>query len=438
MEVYDFEEISKLSYLSSKQGKKLITFLKKLNSSTFIVEENYIDTYYMIDYSKFHSRTFNAPPRVTTRIHFFRNKPFEKDSDLTAFLKKGNGKNIEALNGNYIGFVVVKPIKNELGYEIIGRTIIDPYEDSEKQNIKYLVVKKHSSLYGIPLDIQGLPYQTQDTMVCACATVAIWTSLHPLNKLFNFPIYSPCEITEKAVKTPSTFRSFPSSGLSLQQMIYFFKTEGLDIEPLRIRNFKQELLVSATFIEDAIKAFLHCNLPIIATLTLKQDDKEDNYHAVVISGYKKDSKGQIKEIYVHDDGIGPYTETKPIDNLGSWSNDWLTDGKKNEILLDRLIIPIYPKIRLTFAKIHRIFEEYKEKAKNVEDLSLDLFLTQVEEYKEFLLKFPIKNKDKTLKKPLPKFLWVVRGRYKKYPIFDDIYDATSVFPEKVHDIEYVY
>ena len=294
MYVYSFGSVNKLSYLSSKQGQNIIKFLSKLNASTVVVEEEYIDKHYLIDYSKFHSRSFNAPPRETTRLHFFRNTPFSKDNDLKQFLLKSNDKKITALNNNYIGFVVVKPIKNQSGHRIIGRTILNPYVENGKHNMKFQVVEKHSSLFGIPLRVESLPYQTQDTMVCACATVAIWTTLYPLNKLFHFPIYSPCEITELAVKTPSTFRSFPSSALSLEQMICFFKLEGLDVEPIRIRNKNDELIVTPDFIENAIKSFLHCNLPIIATLTLKRDGQGDTYHAVVISGYEKDKKDKIK------------------------------------------------------------------------------------------------------------------------------------------------
>jgi len=438
MYVFDFKTVYGLPHLLSKQGQNIIKTLEALNASTLIIENDYIDKYYMIDYSKFHSRSFNAPPRETVRLHFFRNKPFSNDSDLDKFLLECDEKKIKPLNDNYIGFVVVKPIENKSGHKIIGRTIIDPYVEKGRENITYQVVKKTASLFGVPLTVKGLPYQTQDTMVCACATVAIWTALHPLDELFHFPTYAPCEITEIAVKTPSTFRSFPSSSLSLEQMISFFKSQGLDVESLRIRNDRDELIVESDFIERAIKAFLYCNLPIIATLTLKKTGEEDSYHAVAISGYKNDESGKIIELYVHDDGIGPYTITTPVGDLSSWTNQWITEQKCSEVLLDRLIIPIYPKIRLTFTKMQNVFQEYIKKNKHPDELSLCLFLIQVEEYKECLLKSNIENKIEKLKKPFPKFLWIVRGKYKEYPLFDDIYDGTSVFPKQIDNVNYTY
>jgi hypothetical protein len=269
-------------------------------------------------------------------------------------------------------------------------------------------------------------------MVCACATVAIWTALHSLNKSFGVPISSPCEITERAVTTPSVFRSFPSSSLSLEQMIYYIKSMGLDAELIDFQ--KQTPQIANSMMEHAIKSYLHCELPIIATLTLKKKGTLVGYHAVIISGYKCDKNGMITKLYVHDDQIGPYTETTPISSLIKWKNEWITEYKFSDISVDELIIPVYPKIRFTFGRIYKIFIH---QSNNSNPFKLSLFLIQVKEYKKYLINEKISNKKKILNEEMPRFLWIIRGTYSNKTYFDRIYDGTSVFKKKLFNVIYI-
>jgi len=96
-------------------------------------------------------------------------------------------------------------------------------------------------------------------------------------------------------------------------------------------------------------------------------------------------------------------------------------------LVEKLIIPIYPKIRLSFYIIYKLFLDCKrDSEKHNEPKSPDLFLTELNPYKEFLWKQSFKDKMDIICKPFPHFLWVIRTYRDMNMDIDFIFDGTSV------------
>jgi len=107
-------------------------------------EKKYIDKDYMIDYQKFYSRAFELIERTTKRIPFLMNIFLKWN--LKKYFSKGN---YEQFKKSYLGFVVVKEI----------------FEDTKKEGNKerfFIYEKYHASLFGIPLNVDSLPFQDQD------------------------------------------------------------------------------------------------------------------------------------------------------------------------------------------------------------------------------------------------------------------------------------
>ncbi|NJD52591.1 MAG: hypothetical protein FIB07_06950 [Candidatus Methanoperedens sp.] len=135
---------------NSKQSQYLNRYLATLKAKTVIVEYNYIDKDYFLDYSYFYSRSFESHERFTTRLHFFSKsfskqrfrKLFERDEEIEDLLKN-----------SYLGFVVVKPIKQR-NEPFIGRTLLKTYPkyDGNEQR-HYLTNSYPVSLFGFPLTI---------------------------------------------------------------------------------------------------------------------------------------------------------------------------------------------------------------------------------------------------------------------------------------------
>lgn len=440
-------------------------------------------------------------------------------------LNKGDEIFFEKLNSSYLGFVVIKPIKNAIGHRLIGRTILKKYPDvsnnKESKDLLQIGDKHCVSLFGIPLKINSLPFQPQDSAVGACATAACWTALHPLNTLFGVQKYSPFEVTEKSVSFPSLEeRNFPNAmGLTLLQMKSYFNSINLETEFIDIEKIQKLKPYNYTddVVTDAVKAYTSMGLPIIATIILFKDECLFNWneipgkdngrliefliqkfgidwanaariekiedgrtirltdennslslninneetkvnlkinglitdefivkmengrlniykknifgrHAVVISGYRQEN-GIIKELYIHDDQIGPYSQVFPVGNFIRWRNEWTEFYGCSEILVYKLMVPIYPKIRLSFNSIYQRFLKKKRTLENrPEELIPKLYLMQVKEYKKFLLKKTFDKKEMILERPFPRFVWIIRLYFHNTPIQDYIYDGTSLYP----------
>jgi len=124
---------------------------------------------------------------------------------------------------------------------------------------------------------------------------------------------------------------------------------------------------------------LDTDLPAIACIQLRGKSVNPDLHAVVISGYRDDNNGNLKELYVHDDQIGPYSKVCPKYNDGDfsfWRNEWITKNGYKDIFVDKLLIPIYPKIRLSFNNLYEVFLDIKDTGQNAE-----LFLKEIKSYK---------------------------------------------------------
>lgn len=414
MKVYPFDQIYG-DMGKSSQGAYLYRYLKKLNAKTVVVESDYIDKDYLLDYSNYYARSFEPIDRFTKRLHIF-SETFSEEAFKKIFELDEKMSNV--LINSYLGFIVVKPIRDpKQGNEcFIGRTILQTYPKQDTEESRFFITNNYKvSLYGLPLFIKSLPYQTQDNMVSKCATTAIWVSLHALNSLFGTQTYSPFEITQTSVLFPAYGeRNFPSTGLSIYQMKDFFNSIGMDTEYINIEN--SPLIIQKKIVSDAVKAHLNLGLPIIACIRIKKRTNVQ-FHAVVISGYRYDNDGNLKELYVHDDQIGPYSKVTPKNNnddFSYWMNEWISEYGWEEIFVTGLIIPIYPKIRMSFNYIYEAFLNAKNTDENIE-----LFLTELNSYKMFLLKQSFKDKYNILTSKFPRFLWVVRNKNKKMDILID-------------------
>jgi hypothetical protein len=421
---------------NSQQAKYIYRYLHALMAETCVLEKRYIDKDYMIDYQKFYSRSFNKIRRFTRRLHFFSQAFSSKD--FQAKLEKNETGDIRK---SYLGFVIVKPIPDEEGNWLLGRTLLRPYPERDEHSKRRCIHSKHPvSLFGIDLEIDSLPFQVQDKGVSACATIALWTAFSALYHLFRLPERAPAEITEASTKLPSEARIFPQGGLSLEQMITCIRSAELDVEI--ITQVDEEVVATAT------KAYIDIGIPLIAALRLaiKPEERQPNgpeaeYHAAVIVGYRLNEKGKLVELYVHDDQIGPFSKAEPIGNLTIWKNEWLSpESKFNEVKLEKLLIPIYHKMRLPWLAMYDFHTTY-EKDAQLMNCEVDLHLTTVQKYKAYLLKskYPVIDKSLALKEFLPRFVWVERFHQvgnEEAPLFDHVFDGTAIYPEIVLNVSY--
>jgi hypothetical protein len=418
----------------SRQARYIYEYLTDLKARTIVVEEKYIDKNYLIDYQKFYSRSFEPIKRFTTRLHFFCGAfSAEKFKHILE-----NNKTSDL--GDYLGFVVVRPIEGADRKPLIGRTLLSTYPDTT-DGLKRVYVKAENSvsLFGIPLSVKSIPFQAQDQGVSACATVALWTTLQSLIHVFGVQERSPAEITEIATEFPSQSRVFPQAGLSLNQMLTCIRLTDPDLDVETINTDFGVKSIKASIddkIATAVKAYTtFAGIPLIGTLKLSKR-RETDYHAVVIDGYQSDADGKVTELYVHDDQIGPYSRVKPDPDFRCWKNLWNKQGYK--VQLEHLLVPIYHKIRLPFSAI---YDHYlgKKKDLNRSPFSVQLYLTTVQAYKRTLIeRKPFKWKTRVLETNMPHYIWVERTVMKgsPEPIEDDVFDGIAISLRKLTSVEY--
>ncbi len=415
----------------SDQADYVLRYLDddEIKAKTCIEESKYIDKDFIIDYQMFHCRSFEDVTRITKRFHFFANEFYL--IDLNEALKSNDTEFFEELNKQYLGFAVVKPLNGPDDEPIIGRTLLKPYPDKGK---RYFVKETYLvSLFGINLEIESLPYQSRDERVSACATISLWSALHPLKDAFETPRHSPAEITEISCSSPDDARKFPPTGLSLEQMINYIRRIGLDIEILNLTNSTNDIGA-----QHFVRTYIDAGLPIIAALRLKRGAIKNQGHAAVISGYKLDDHRRLSELFVHDDVFGPYLKVLPDPNFLKWHYEWQDLKHYEEVKLDKLLVPIYPKIRTNFARMHTEYFSVNKKLREKlgDGHYCELSLTTLRDYKESILKISMNEKLNILTMHLPRFLWVIRHYENDKLIGDGIYDATSVYVKRLAYAEF--
>jgi len=435
LEIYTIEDCNFYSVLCGEtdNAKYILRYIrsKEIEAEFVVVEKNYIDRDFCVDYSKYYSSSHTKVSRTCRRIHFFK-KP--QSGNLEELFKSPKGT--EVLQELYCGFTVIDGI-----YEVkgglrghIGRTVLPTYcghkEGCEKRGGRsffHAYVQK-VSLFGHELKLTSLPFTTKDEDVGMCATAALWVAQFPLVERHGGNRFSQYEITDAASRIGlgmSGGRRFPA-GLFDEQMTGYLYEKGYEVESLKADETQKEL------VSEAIKTFVNAKVPVIASLSLyKAEYDEPDGHAVIISGYSLDANGKLDGVYVHDDNVGPYARVKFENGV----NDWKYKGGEYEeyrsIKLDALIVPLYPKIKLSYLPV---LKEGKIYSKQLNNAPYEIMLIEGKDYKKEVLRenYTLFNLEDGLDRTqavkemlLPRFIWVVRCTYKGYKL-DFLLDSTSI------------
>jgi hypothetical protein len=359
---------------------------RELKCQTIIVEYNYTDLDYLDDFAFYHVRCHEKYKSVCTRLHFF-SKRLTEQKFLKLLDLPQKDKQVTEINKFYLGFIVVRPLPKT----IVGRTILSP---PKIENMTYFCTKQYSAnLFGLQFLIpNSLAFQQQDRAVAACATIALWSAFHKVSELFVTSLPKASTITKSATASYSEQRSFPSSGLTIQQMRNAITSLGLETQ------IQQGNL---TELMPAIYAYMNMNIPIILNISIveKKGDEECKYigeHAITLVGYKNGDRHNdlldfsginiknnfISHLSVHDDQIGPFallsvvhqnenqettqlfntlfdnfnvpdSGTKKLrKNRDSILLSYENDDEKLFFIASGLLIPIYAKIRVSFTDIY--------------------------------------------------------------------------------------
>ena len=455
-------EGSKNQILNKHHFICLENYFASIKTSTIVVEKNYINREFLEDYASYYVRSFNNYERKCTRLHFF-SADFDKDQFKQALRNDALGlQSTELQNEGYHGFIVLK----KLPKTIIGKTCLKTYPSD---GFRYFpAIRKYKvNLFGIPLEIESLAYQEQDSIVAACASSAIWSALHGTGILFQHSLPSPVEITRSATKHfPFSNRHFPNKGLTPEQMALTIREVGL--EPYLYNAETYDGLKATLY------AYLKGKIPVILGYAVWDTNNNSNTnpakfigkHAVLISGFsingplKNEFNGipnlsltssRINKIYVHDDQIGPFAKMEfnnsPIYyNLGNCIEGIDTTARdvnravdKIKALPEMLIIPLYHKIRISFDLILKVVNSFNEILKTInrnptlptiEMFEWDIYLSKIQDFKKKIFEDSLivgeGYKESILTREYPRFIWRAIGLRKGGRMIEFIFDATDI------------
>jgi hypothetical protein len=467
--------IDKSAVRAQRQPNYLYRYLSHLATKMIVAENRYTDRDYLDDYACFYVRSFEDYPRHTRRVHFFSEQlsPVEL-ADVFA----GSRDDLkDELMKSYNGFVVARP----LPVAIVGRTILKPYE-ADGLGHDYPVTRAfpvtrayEPNLFGIALPMkQSLAFQQQDTVVAACASVALWSAFHKTQRLFDSLRPSPSSVTRLANAVRGSGREMPSHSLTPEQMGQAILSVGLEPEYVEVNP--------DTPLSSLLYGYASMGIPVVLLVYMK--DQKPGFHAVTVVGYafpsepREASSGQeshepagrirykardTKWFYVHDDNIGPFAymliEQTPAESKDTAANGeaaeyfesapytleagWYEGDERRAIKCAPMvaIIPVDPLIRLTFLGLHKwldycveIFENYtSELDADVAELVWDVRLQRTNDLKTEIRSI-VKNcplASTVLIKDYPLYIWrttVAHQNVKLFDIFADASEVDTAFP----------
>jgi len=375
---------------------------------TIVVQKKYTDRDYLEDFAAYYVRCLPKYDSRCYRLHFF-NLQFDDAELQKACFKQSVVLNVDSLNENYLGFIVIKPLPERF----IGRTCLKTF--LHEGHRYYPATRQYEvHLLGFNLCVNSLAFQEQDTVAAACATSALWSIFHGTGKLFHHQIYTPVEITKRATEQiPCLDRDIPNHGLAPLHICSAIKKIGLEAElltPSTERAFKS-----------VIYAYLKCGIPLLLgaelfDLSVPNKPESKGYHAVAVTGYSMDTaqvsqqskhdiiltSSNIDKIYVHDDGIGPFARLtfRKMPSMGNivLDSSWRgINGKMGSVIFvpQWIGLAVYHKIRIRFErpileyliKFEAVLELLRNSGliKSLQKPEWDVFLTTENQLKTDLL-----------------------------------------------------
>jgi len=465
------------------QARYIYRYLDSLGAETMIIEPEYIDRDYVDDFVSYYARCFEPYDMHCIRIHFFKSlrelvsvfsiagihtpshirnriKNIPLQPRLVENLLIGGASSREChsksflseLNKAYLGFLVARP----LPHAIIGRTIIQSpiVEENHNPHEEHPgLVKYHPNLLGLSLEITSLPFQQQDTVIAACATVALWSSFHKAAHIFSeISPARPQQITSAATRYFLTARSIPCRGLTCEQMMLAIREQGLQPEIFQIDEMATYAL-SATKAKfrSLLYAYLRMGIaPIVVGRLTQSGGKPIGVHAVTFTGYTMLEElantgdvpltsDRIKGFYGHDDRVGPFVlhgvESKEDSNKGVKLTRMNEDeGQYVDLWVQAVIVPIYEKVRITWDEIVRsigklqgLFVPLMRIQPGIYEWNIHLLT--VNNYKQEVRKDPRYSRylrAELLNVGYPRFLWRALLVRDGSILFEALFDATDI------------
>lgn len=206
------------------------------------------------------------------------------------------------------------------------------------------------------------------------------------------------------------------------------------------------------YLKKIINAYSPLRIPIILVISVPGVENPNVYHAITVSGFRyidpqyKPVKSEISwladnidRFFAHDDQWGPFVKVEFMDDLVDLKTPWTeNDKQRRPTRVTNIIVPVYPKVRISYADIEEItvyldtilaryFDDHIKY-----DLCWDIKIEFSEKYKSEIKTGTFHTDEvklELLKESMPKYIWVVKCYIGKFPVLEFTFDGTGVSNE---------
>ena len=406
--VVDVLRINKLTIAErSNLLSNLQAFLKDLRDDLHVVIEGYyVDSAYRDSYYDYYSTKHSDYNRFCLRMSFFK-PAFNKVID---FANEGNIKD------NYLGFLVVRPLKR-----CIGRNVISPEAKiSTKSDIRICKVKVDTSCLGVKLKAEGFPHASQDNETMTCAQTTIWSLLEYYGNKYTY--YHPTLPTEiEEILEPFSYeRQLPSKGLTYNQISVALRNLGFGPKIYQSGDTQDKIdhfrMLMACYIESGV--------PLAVALTNAQIG-----HAVVCVGTERVDKNDVMNHPIDLGGKTLYSWNQTVANANFVFNDdnwpcyqiaslsdpaqqYVSGGnqKWKDAQVRQFIAPLYHKVYMEADTAIALSEQIvKSVIKGGDHHVMRTLLTSSRTFREHITKMSTLTNEQRIALlgiPMPKFVWI--------------------------------
>jgi hypothetical protein len=379
-------------------------FISQLQKDcTFVVEYPYVDKVFRDSFYTYFSSKLSNYPRNCIRVSVFDGK--------VALSEFREPENHQKLKEQYGGFFVVRPTyPNPIGRTILSQKVL---ENDDFLNCK---TSFPITCSGLKCSVNGFPYSSQDQETISCAETTLWGIMEYFsNRYAKYSPALPSNIIE-ALQDVRSQRQLPSLGLNVNDLSHALKKFGFGT---RIYDRKQ----FGSIFEGLLSCYVESGIPVIVAMT----DKKSFQHATICIGREQIKDEHLKQLgngvgltdfdnirkkfVFMDDNLPPYQKLFLDDPAANYSN---SDLQKTKIT--HFIVPLYSKIYLEAFEAKKFCISFLASNSFKED-TFRILLTSSRSYKDEILRddnLPKDFKNKILKLPMPKFIWVCELTNKKH------------------------
>ena len=214
-----------------------------MRARAIVVEDPYTDADFSILYCLLRSMLFCVRSTVQAAPFF---QAGLMDQSFSEFVR--TPQQDEALQRDYLGFVVVRPLPQT----IIGRCVLKTYDDDGGARRRFPVIRRYNvSLFGLDLYVDGLG---RPGSKIRCWPHALQShSGRPFTERAIYlgrPFQTPAVITQAATQAVNSVhygRPIPQHGLRVEEMCAAIRQNGLEPEAINLQRTPNVPVVSLLY-----------------------------------------------------------------------------------------------------------------------------------------------------------------------------------------------